>query len=255
MINTLLGLPESVSAHGFHMDALLEVCHWFMLILFVGWICFFTYILLRFNRRRNPKAQYTGFRSRISTHAEVAVVVVEAVLLLGFAIPLWSKYVGASQAAKDPLEIHVLAEQFGWNYHYAGADNKFGRRDPYLVTGANPMGIDWNDPVSHDDIVARTDMHVPINRPVKLQVSSKDVIHNFASPHLRIAHDAIPGGMNPMYFTGIKQGQWEIICGQLCGLGHYSMKGWVYVDNPEDYEAWVKERIANNPVPAATASN
>src|SRR6266513_3019990 len=97
-------------------------------------------------------------------------------------------------------------------------------------------------PAAKDDIVVPGELHVPLNRSVIIELSSKDVIHNFCLPHMRIAQDAIPGSIIPMWFKPIKTGTYEVICGQLCGLGHYSMKGSVVVDTPEDYQAWLKER-------------
>src|SRR5467141_1157252 len=99
------------------------------------------------------------------------------------------------------------------------------------------------------------ELHVPVDRPVITELSSKDVIHDFFLPDMRIAADAIPGSLLPMWFTPIKAGTYEVICGQLCGLGHYSMKGSVVVDTPEDYQAWLKERAdmaAQSQVPAPT---
>jgi cytochrome c oxidase subunit 2 len=112
----------------------------------------------------------------------------------------------------------------------------------YLVTNQNPLGIDYNDPAAKDDLTAVGELHVPVDRPVIIQVSSKDVIHNFALPAMRIAQDAIPGSIIPLWFKPIKTGSYEIVCGQLCGLGHYGMKGSLVVDNPTDYQAWLKER-------------
>ena len=99
-----------------------------------------------------------------------------------------------------------------------------------------------DNPEGRDDIVVLGELHVPVNRPVIIEITSKDVIHNFALPHMRAAQDAIPGQIIPMWFTPIKVGTYEVICGQLCGLGHYSMKGTVVVDTPEAYQAWLKER-------------
>ena len=134
------------------------------------------------------------------------------------------------------------AQQFNWNYHLPGPDGQFGRRDINLVTNSNPLGLDPNDPAAKDDIVTLGELHVPVDRPVIVRASSKDVIHNFALPHMRIAQDAIPGPIIPMWFTPIKTGTYEVVCGQLCGLGHYGMKGTLVVDTPEDYQAWLKER-------------
>ena len=123
-----------------------------------------------------------------------------------------------------------------------GPDGQFGRREVGLVTNSNPLGIDPNDPAGKDDIVVLGELHVPVDRPVIIELSSKDVIHNFDLPHMRIAADAIPGSRIPMWFKPIKTGTYEVVCGQLCGLGHYGMKGTLVVDSPADYQQWLKER-------------
>jgi cytochrome c oxidase subunit 2 len=138
--------------------------------------------------------------------------------------------------------MHVVGQQFNWNFHMPGPDGQFGRREIGLVTNSNPLGLDPNDPASKDDMVALGEVHVPVDRPVIIELSSKDVIHNFALQNMRIAQDAIPGSLIPMWFKPVKTGTYEVICGQLCGLGHYSMKGTVVVDNPAEYQAWLKER-------------
>jgi cytochrome c oxidase subunit 2 len=120
----------------------------------------------------------------------------------------------------------------------------FGRRDIELVTPSNGLGLDPNDPASKDDLVVIGELHVPKDRPVIIELSSKDVIHNFALPHMRSAQDAIPGQIVPMWFKPIKSGNFEIVCGQLCGLGHYSMKGMLVVDEPAEYQAWLKEQAS-----------
>src|SRR5207247_6179300 len=106
----------------------------------------------------------------------------------------------------------------------------------------NPCGCEANDPAGKDDIVTAGELHVPVNRPVIAELSSKDVIHDFFLPSMRIGGDAIPGSLVPVWFTPIKTGTYEVICAQLCGLGHYGMKGTRVVDTPQDYEAWLKER-------------
>src|SRR5678815_1061276 len=140
------------------------------------------------------------------------------------------------------LFVLVVGQQFNWTFHLPGPDGVFGRRDVSLVTASNQLGLDANDSAAKDDIVVPGELHVPVDRSVIIELSSKDVIHNFCLPHMRIAQDAIPGSIIPMWFKPIKTGTYEVICGQLCGLGHYSMKGSVVVDTPQDYEAWLKER-------------
>ena len=242
LINEFFGIPPNASEHGYQIDHIIEFCHWFMGALFVGWFAFFIYVLFRYHRSRHPLADHEGVTSGISTHLEFAVVLIEAVLLVGFAVPLWAKRVNQFPETRDAILVHAVGQQFNWTFHLPGPDGTFGRRDVDLVSNSNPLGLDNNDPAAKDDIIVPGELHVPLNRSVIIELSSKDVIHNFCLPHMRIAQDAIPGSIIPMWFKPIKPGTYEVICGQLCGLGHYSMKGSVVVDTPEDYQAWLKER-------------
>ena len=242
LINEFLGQPPNASEHGYQIDHILEFSHWFMGVLFFGWSAFFIFVLIRFRKSRHPAADHEGVRSGISTHLEFSVVLIEAVLLLGFAIPLWARRVNEFPETKDAILVHIVGQQFSWNFHLPGPDGRFGRRDVNLVTNSNPLGLDPNDPAGKDDIVTLGELHVPVDRPVIIELSSKDVIHDFFLPSMRIAADAIPGSLIPMWFKPIKTGTYEVICGQLCGLGHYGMKGTLVVDSPPDYQAWLKER-------------
>ncbi|HZJ38655.1 MAG TPA: hypothetical protein VFD18_05735 [Chthoniobacterales bacterium] len=243
LINELIGLPANASEHGYQIDHFIEFSHWFMGSLFVGWTAYFVYVLLRFRKSKNPVANHEGVKSGISTHLEFAVVLIEAVLLLGFAIPLWATRVNHFPENENAVVVHALGQQFNWNFHLPGADGQFGKRDAAFLSNSNAVGLDPNDPLGKDDIVVTGEVHVPVDRPVIIELSSKDVIHNFCLPHMRIAQDAIPGQVIPMWFKPIKTGTYEVVCGQLCGLGHYSMKGTLVVDNQSDYEAWLRERV------------
>src|SRR5438477_7888226 len=242
LINELLGQPPNASEHGYQIDHILEFCHWFMGALFIGWSAYFIYVIIRFHQSRHPKADHEGVRSGISTHLEFAVVLIEAVLLVGFAVPLWAKRVNEFPDTKDAILIHAVGQQFNWNFHLPGPDGIFGKRDAGLVTNSNPLGLDPADPAGKDDLVVLGELHIPVTRSVIIELSSKDVIHNFALESMRIAQDAIPGSIIPMWFKPIKIGTYEVVCGQLCGLGHYGMKGTLVVDTPADYQAWLKER-------------
>jgi cytochrome c oxidase subunit 2 len=256
LINELIGLPPNASEHGYQIDHIIEFSHWFMGALFLGWSVFFIYVLLRFRKGKHPVADHEGVKSGISTHLEFAVVLIEAVLLIGFAVPLWAKRVNQFPDEKEAILVHAIGQQFNWNYHLPGPDGQFGRRDIAFLSNSNQLGIDYNDPAAKDDIVASGELHVPVDRPVIIELSSKDVIHNFCLPHMRMAQDAIPGQVIPMWFKPIKKGSYEIVCGQLCGLGHYSMKGMLVVDDPAEYQAWLNERaeLSNSATaPPATA--
>jgi cytochrome c oxidase subunit II len=242
LLNEFIGLPPNASEHGYQIDHILEFSHWFMGALFLGCSLLLIFVLFRFHKSRHPAADHEGVKSGISTHLEFSVVLIEAVLLIGFAIPLWAKRVNQFPDTQNAILVHAVGQQFNWTFHLPGPDGEFGRRNIELVTNSNPLGLDPNDPAGKDDIVVLGELHAPIDRPLIIELSSKDVIHNFALPAMRIAQDAIPGSLIPMWFRPIKTGTYEVICGQLCGLGHYSMKGTLVVDSPADYQAWLKER-------------
>ena len=255
-------MPVDASAHGADLDRLNAMVHWLMLILFVFWLAYFLFVLYRFSAKRNPKAKYAGMKSHWSSYSEAGVAIVEVVLLVVFSIPLWSRWANPPSPSENPLEIHVTAEQFAWNIHYPGKDGVFGRRNVNLVSSTNPIGLDPNDPNGKDDVVTLNQLHVELNRPVLIRVTSKDVIHSFFLPVMRVKQDAIPGMEVPIHFTPVltNNGQeWEIACAQLCGLGHYRMRGQLFVHNKADFEAWLKSvapenpaTAASNPVPEAT---
>ncbi len=245
------GLPENFSVHGSDVDHLIDVIQWFMIALFVGWTLFFLYSIVRFHHSKNPKADYHGVKTHLSSHLEIGVVIVEAVLLLGFALPFWSERVDTFQDAvdRDAVRVRAIGFQFGWKYHYAGADGKFGRIDRSLVSDSGDACIDKDDPNGFDDFVV-TELKLPVGRPAIVNVSSTDVIHNYSIIPMRIQQDAIPGTDIPMWFTPAREIETSVVCGQLCGQGHGDMVGKLKVIKAAKFDAWVKESSA-----AAKAKN
>ena len=241
-INTLLGLPAEFSKHGELVDHMLEVVHWFMLVLGVGWTIFFLYVLFRYNRRRNPKASYKGVQSHLSTHAEVMVVIVEVVLLAGFAFPLWATRSEEFPTGPEVARVRAVGEQFLWTFHYPGSDGVFGRVDPRLYSPANPAGVDGEDPNGKDDFFVQNRLKMPLNRPVIVQVASKDVIHGLSLGPMRIQQDAIPGQEIPMWFTPTEISEGDIICAQLCGAGHAKMYASFEVVEGAEFDEWVDSK-------------
>lgn len=241
MWTRLLGIVDNASEHGFQIDEMMNVVHWVMALLFIGWGTFFVFTLIRFRKARNPKADYHGARSHASSHLEFTVVLAEAVLLLGFAIPMWARRANGPPPAQNAERIRVVAEQFRWNFHYPGPDGKFGRQRADLISALNPLGIDPADEAGKDDFVSSNEVHLPLNKDVILDITSKDVIHSFALHPMRIGQDAIPGTSSPVWFRPIKSGEYELVCGQLCGSGHYAMRAAVVVDPPDAYADWLKE--------------
>lgn len=303
MINKLLGMQENASVHGAQIDLMLELLHWFVVVLFIGWTIFFLYTLLRFRASRNSRADYHGVKGHTYSYIEVVVVFVDALFLLVLAIPLWAMRASPSKfpPPDTAMRVQVAAEQFTWNFIYPGPDGKFGRADVKLVTKANPLGRDPADPHGADDIISANNLYLPVNKPVILDVSSKDVVHSFKLLHYRVCQDAIPGIRVPTHFTptktsaqlrdsmiltvplhavpkmfvaaqdypkadvkrlqmlndgaieklkkaGVSQVRvapmfpTEIVCAQLCGVGHAVMRGYAHIVTQEEFDAWLAER-------------
>ena len=305
----LLGLPIDASQHGPEIDNLIVIVHWLMLALFVGWGCYFLYALLRFRRARNPVANYHGTTTKFSTYVEAAVAVIEVILIVGFAIPLWSQRVDKFPEENSATVIRVVGEQFAWNAHYAGPDGVFGRTDINLISAENPLGIDREDQNGKDDVATVNNLNFPVNKPVIIYLTSKDVIHSLSLPLFRVKQDAIPGERIPIWFmptkttkeiqdamvtdmstaelvkstnlivnddykdksdsTVAKKGDTlsdevmsvlrnagiqkirvtqdvptEIGCAQLCGLGHYKMKGSIKSMTQEEFDKWIASEVA-----------
>jgi cytochrome c oxidase subunit 2 len=246
-ISGLLGLPESASAHAADIDFMMALVHWLMLLLFVGWGAYFIYVLFRFRASKQPVASYEGAVGKYSKYQESAVVLAEATLLVVFAFPIWGLLKNEFPAEEESFNVHVIAEQFAWNVHYPGADGVFGARDIELIDlVSNPIGIDYNDPAATDDIVTVNELHLPVNRSAIVKLTSKDVIHSFGVPQLRIKQDAIPGLEIPIWFTPTVSGEYEIACAQLCGLSHYRMRGFVTVEPQSDVDSWLQEIADEN---------
>jgi cytochrome c oxidase subunit 2 len=251
-----LGMPALAAAHGGQIDAMIGWIHIFMAVLFVGWGGFFLYCIVRFRQSRNPVADYTGVTSKHSTYAEIGVAVVEAILLIGFAIPLWAARVDAMPAETEAVVVQVTGEQFAWNIHYPGPDRVFGRTDIKLLDlQSNPLGLDRTDPAAKDDVTTVNQLYLPVNQPVIVRLRSKDVIHSFGVPEFRVKQDAVPGLTIPIWFvptvttadmrtqTGNPAFQYEIACAQLCGLGHARMRGFVTVQTGEEFQTWLDAAI------------
>lgn len=262
-------LPIDASAHGPELDRWTAIIHWLMLVLFVGWGIYFLVVLVRFRAARHPRASYEGTKTHLSTYAEVGVALFEGVLLVGFAIPAWSKWVQPPDPAADPVEVRVVGEQFAWNVHYPGPDGTFGRREAHLTTAANPLGIDPADPAAADDVTAVNQLRLPVDRPVTVRLTSKDVIHSFGLPYFRVKQDAIPGMEIPVHFTptmvtpeesrfpkcAASKTCWEIACAQLCGLGHFRMRGYIQILEQGEFDEWMGAEVAKKlpePTPGET---
>ena len=224
----VLRLPVLASEHGRNLDNLLAYVHWLMAALFLGWLTYFVLVLLRFRRTRQPRANIAPVRSHYTSYLEVGVVLAEAILLIGFSVPLWAKMVSNPPPPQDATVIRVM-----------------GRQDAALSSAGDPFGVDRkNDPAGLDDVVVQGNLVVPVNKHVVAHVTSLDVIHSLAIPAMRVCQDAIPGMSLPTWFKPTKVGEYQITCAQLCGNAHYGMSATLKVVSQAEFDRWLAEQSA-----------
>ncbi len=248
----LLGMPVEASTHAAEIDQMIVLVHWLMAVLFVGWGIYFVYVLFRFRRGANPHASYEGAHGKFAKYVEIAVVVAEAILLVVYAIPAWANRVADLPDESQAVVVRVTGKQFEWDIRYPGRDGRFGRTDITLVSAENPLGLDRTDPDAKDDITEINQLNLPVDRPVLVHLTSMDVIHSFGLFEMRVKQDAIPGLDIPVWFIPNRIGQYDITCSQLCGLGHYRMRGFLNIQSAQDYQAFLDgEEAALQPPPAA----
>jgi cytochrome c oxidase subunit 2 len=210
-------LPEDVSTYGGEIDSLFYIIYYITGAAFIIVTVLMIVFLIMYRQREGRRATYTHG----NTALEITWTVIPAVILvvLSFmSVSTWGKV--KAHAPPSDFEVHVTAKQFNWEILYPGPDGK-------LETA--------------DDVLIENDMHVPVNKVVRIILKSKDVIHSFFVPNLRLKQDAVPGRDILVWFEATKPGKYELPCAELCGFGHSGMKGWLYVDTPEEYEKWVKE--------------
>lgn len=232
------------SKEGKAIDDLINVMHVFMFVIFGGWAVFFVFCLVKFRHRPDHRANPVPVKAKASKYSEVLVVLFEAAVLIGFSIPIWRSARAEPPKPEDkPFLVRVVGEQFAWNFQYPGVDGKYGQLDPALVnTATNPLGLNRSGDGA-DDIV-HGELHVPVNRPVIVEITAKDVIHSFFLPVMRVKQDAMPGMRIPVWFTPTMEGTFEVACAQLCGNNHYSMKALMYVESSQRNDEWMKEKSA-----------
>jgi cytochrome c oxidase subunit 2 len=239
-------LPQDISTHG-HLideqfaDTMLEAGISFLASQII--LAFFIWKFSVFKPGDKVKSFPGGAAGLVI--AAFLLVGTEVLALGVFGTKAWASVYFTPPAA-DAVQIQAQAGQFAFYFRYPGPDGKFGPLHPELINeaSANFFGIDQDhDPDSKDDIVA-AEMAIPVNREVHLLMHSKDVGHSFYVPELRVQQDFVPGLDVSIHFTATKVGKYEIVCTQLCGLGHYNMKAYLEVKSQEDYDAWLKQQAA-----------
>jgi len=231
--------PPPITAVGLQVD------HQYALTLYATGAVFILaqlglgFAVFRFRDRGKP-AHFT----RGHVGLEIAWTLATATVFLGLGAlgtKAWSES-RFQAAAPGAIKVEVTEQQFVYYFRYPGADGKFGRLDPALASAptGNPLGIDPDDPAGRDDTVVPT-LTVPVNHPVELLIRSQDVIHNFFVRELRLQQDAVPGMVVPLHFTPDRIGRYDIVCTQLCGMGHYQMHSFMNVVSEAQYRRFLAQ--------------
>ena len=236
--------PQPISELAAHFDGhfvfTMALCGFFFVLAQVVLGC----LVILYRSRAGRSASYAHGSKAWVIGVMAAMVLLDASLSRG-AGRLWKEQ-QMTPAAPGSVRIEVTGQQFAWTIRYPGADGRFGRTDPALVNdfAGNPLGLDPKDPQGADDLVVPT-LLVPRGRPVEVLLRSKDVIHSFFIRELRLKQDAVPGMQIPVKFTVTKAGRYEIVCAELCGLGHHRMRSFLEVVEPEEWEGRLRQAAAN----------
>jgi cytochrome c oxidase subunit 2 len=237
-------LPVAASEHAAAMDDVLRAVHVHIAVQAVAWVVFFVFCLIKFRRREGHAAIHEGLRPALPILAILLVIVGDAALLATAALPVWFSRSAPPPSMPAPIEVRVVAEQFAWNIQYPGPDRAFGRTSAALISASNPLGIDRTDPAARDDVGLINTLMLPLGRPVIVHLTARDVIHSFTLNEMRIKQDAMPGLVVRTWFTPVIVGKWEIACSQLCGLGHYRMRGDYTVMPEDEWNRWLAGEVA-----------
>jgi len=244
----ILGAADS--DHGVYIDRMLYIT-----IALTGFVFFLTQIALflfayKYQESDKRKAYYFPHNNKL----ELIWTVIPAItltILVGFGIFYWFRITG--DAPSNAMVVEVTGSQFKWEFRYPGKDGVLGKKYYKEINDAksNPLGQIWDDPNNHDDVYATGELHLVVNKPVKMVIGAKDVIHDVGLPHFRMKMDAVPGTPTTMWFTPTKTTKekrletgdpefvYEISCDQMCGKGHYSMRGTIVVETQEEFDAWM----------------
>ena len=263
-------LGEPASNHGVHIDTMLYITIALTGIVFlITQVCLF-WFAYKYQESDTRKPYYYPHNTRLEI-IWTAIPAIALTVLVGFGIYYWFKITG--EAPANAMQVEIVGSQFKWEYRYPGPDKVLGKKYYKQINSDNPLGQLWDDPANHDDIyIAGEAMHLVVNKPVKLVIGAKDVIHDVGLAHFRMKMDAVPGTPTTMWFTPTKTTKqmieetgnpkfvFEISCDQMCGQGHTGMRGEIIVESQEEFDAWIASKKpkyadlfpATNPATPAT---
>ena len=222
------------------MDDTIILTFWVTGTVFIAVCLFMAYCTWRYRYQKDRKAEYKPEDKKLEFHL-TWLTTLGVVVMLAPGLVVWHKYVNVP---KEALNVEVVAYQWGWKYRLPGEDGILGKTEIKLVSSENPFGLNLDDPNGKDDLLVNDgDLHLQINKPVKFLLRSLDVLHNFYVPQFRGKMDMVPGLVTFYWLTPTRTGDFEVLCAEYCGTGHYAMRGRVFVDEEKKYHQWLAQQI------------
>jgi cytochrome c oxidase subunit 2 len=222
-----------------YIDDTIIITFWVTGVVFIGIILFMAYCVFRYRHREGMRAAYEPENAKMEWWL-TGLTTVGVVVMLTPGLFVWNQFVTVPQEA---TEFEALGQQWQWSFRYPGKDGVLGTSDSRNVSGENPFGLNPNDPNGHDDILIEgDDLHLPVNRPVKALLRSIDTLHDFYVPQFRAKMDLVPGMVTYFWFIPTRTGTFDVLCFELCGVGHHAMRGYVVVEEESEFQAWLEEQ-------------
>lgn len=234
------------------IDSTIEITVWVTGFVFIAVNLFLAWVIWRYRHSKNLRAHYEPENTKLEGWLLVLTTVgVAAMLTPGLIV--WASFVDVPE---DATQVEAIGQQWEWAYRFPGEDGKLGSADARFVTVKNPYGINPDDADGQDDIVIDSNrLHLPVDEPVQLLMRSNDVLHDFAVPEFRVKMDLVPGTQTQFWFTPSRKGQFEVLCEELCGMAHYTMKGQVVVEDRGDFEVWLARQPTFSQTQAETEAD
>jgi cytochrome c oxidase subunit II len=221
-----------------YIDETINLTFWITGVVFVAVTAFVAYCVFRFRHRDGHRAEYDPESTRLELVLAAGTALgVAAMLAPGLMV--WNRFITAPGGT---VEVEAVGQQWSWNFRLSGQDGRLGTSDIQSIRPVgNPLGLNPDDDAGQDDIVVEAaDLHLPIGRPVKLLLRSIDVLHSFYVPEFRTKMDMVPGMVTQLWFTPTRPGRFQILCAELCGVGHSIMRGWIVIEDENAYQAWLQ---------------
>ncbi|NCF18994.1 MAG: cytochrome c oxidase subunit II [Haliea sp.] len=221
------------------VDTTVDITLYITAFVFFAVNIFMAYAIYRYRFNAKRRAHYEPENKKLETWLTVITAIgVAAMLAPGLIV--WADFIDVPE---DADVVEVVGQQWQWSFRFPGEDGKLGEVDARYIGPENPFGMSPDDPAGSDDVlVSSNELHLPVDRPVKVNMRSKDVLHNFAVPQFRVKMDMVPGLVSYVWFTPTRTGKFDILCMELCGIGHYAMRGSVVVNEEEDFNAWLAQQ-------------